>query len=97
MTLSLMLGWFGLDRCYLGYPMLGLLKFLTFGGFLIGNWIDLLLLSLQQLQPADGNAFQMELHGARVEQLRMPDWRSVQLYDQTEYSLAWPFHFFEDR
>jgi TM2 domain-containing membrane protein YozV len=47
MYLSMFLGVFGIDRFYLGYPAIGLLKLSTFGGFLIGYWIDFILISAQ--------------------------------------------------
>jgi len=55
--LSIFLGYFGADRFYMGYPTIGLLKLFTGGGFLIGNWVDIVLLSTQTLTPADGSDF----------------------------------------
>ncbi|PRP74463.1 hypothetical protein PROFUN_06592 [Planoprotostelium fungivorum] len=55
--LSVFLGYFGVDRFYLGYPAIGLLKLGTFGGFLFGAWIDVILISTQVVGPADGSAY----------------------------------------
>lgn len=47
LALSVFLGNFGIDRFYLGYPAIGLIKFVTFGGFMILNCIDIILISTQ--------------------------------------------------
>jgi len=66
--LSLFAGICGIDRFYLGYPAIGLLKLLTFGGFLVGNWIDIILISTQVLKPADGSNYIIPTHGPKVTQ-----------------------------
>lgn len=38
--LSVYLGLFGLDRFYLGYPVLGLIKMFTLGGFTMWAMVD---------------------------------------------------------
>jgi len=60
------LGICGVDRFYLGYPAVGFLKLLTFGGFLVGNWIDIILISTQVLTPADGSNYIIPTHGPVV-------------------------------
>lgn len=52
--LSVCAGWLGADRMYLGYVGIGILKLLTLGG--IGVWwiIDIGLLCIGTLKPADG-------------------------------------------
>jgi hypothetical protein len=53
-VLSALLGTLGIDRFYLGYVALGVLKLITFG--LCGIWwlIDLILIAVGSLNDADG-------------------------------------------
>ena len=52
--LSFFLGGFGVDRFYLGYTGLGILKLVTLGG--CGFWalIDFILIALNKLPDAEG-------------------------------------------
>jgi TM2 domain-containing membrane protein YozV len=54
LLLSFFLGGFGVDRFYLGYVGLGILKLLTLGG--CGFWalIDFILIALNKLPDAEG-------------------------------------------
>lgn len=57
LLLSIFLGFFGIDRFYLGYAAIGLLKLCTFGFMLFGYVIDLILILTQKLGPADGSSY----------------------------------------
>lgn len=52
--LAVFVGSLGVDRFYLGYTGLGIVKLLTFGGFGIWTLIDLILIVLGKLPAADG-------------------------------------------
>jgi TM2 domain-containing membrane protein YozV len=54
--LSYFLGTFGVDRFYLGYVGLGILKLLTCGGAGIWTIIDLVLIGMGRMRDAEGNS-----------------------------------------
>lgn len=56
--LSVLLGGLGIDRFYLGYTGLGIVKLLTFGGFGIWSLIDLIMICTGSLKPADGSDYE---------------------------------------
>ena len=64
--LSIFFGVFGVDRFYLGYPGMGLLKLVTCGFFLVGYYVDILLIGTQQLGPADGTHYKIPVNGVRL-------------------------------
>ena len=56
LLLSLFAGFLGIDRFYLGYTGLGILKLVTFGGCGIWALIDLILIAMNKVKDANGNA-----------------------------------------
>ncbi len=55
LLLSIFVGSLGIDRFYLGYVGLGILKLLTLGGFGIWWLIDLILIATKNLKDVNGN------------------------------------------
>lgn len=55
LLLSLFLGVYGVDRFYLGYTRLGVIKLLTLGGFGVWMIIDWILIITGRLKPKDSD------------------------------------------
>ena len=55
LILSILVGSLGVDRFYLGYTGLGVLKLITLGGCGVWQLIDIILIATGKLQDADGN------------------------------------------
>lgn len=70
LLLSVFTGMFGVDRFYLGYYGMGLLKACTLGGFFIGQLVDVILIALQIVRPADGSHYIIPYYGAGVSIIR---------------------------
>ena len=54
LLLSIFLGELGIDRFYLGYIGLGILKLITAGGFGIWWLVDLILIATGKMKTKDG-------------------------------------------
>jgi hypothetical protein len=50
LLLSIFFGWLGFDRFYLGQPIIGLLKLITFGGLVIWWFIDIILIATKSVR-----------------------------------------------
>ena len=64
--LSVFFGAFGIDRFYLGFPALGLLKLSTGGMFLLWWLLDVVMIATQTLGPADGSAYFTGYYDLRI-------------------------------
>jgi TM2 domain-containing membrane protein YozV len=51
---SILFGYLGIDRFYLGYTGLGILKLITLGGCGIWTVIDIILITLNQIPDSEG-------------------------------------------
>lgn len=71
LLLSIFLGTFGIDRFYLGYPAIGLLKLCTLGFMFLGQLIDIILIATQVVGPADGSNYVISYFGPRLTVLKI--------------------------
>ncbi|XP_071117318.1 TM2 domain-containing protein biscotti-like [Haliotis cracherodii] len=71
LLLSIFLGMFGIDRFYLGYPAIGLVKFATLGFMFLGQLIDILLIATQVVKPSDGSEYVIDYYGAATTRVMM--------------------------
>lgn len=69
LLLSVFLGWLGIDRFYLGFPAIGLLKFCTFGFMFVWHLVDMLLIAIQIIKPADGSEYVVDYYGAGLNRI----------------------------
>ena len=58
LILSVLLGGLGVDRFYLGYTGMGVLKLLTAGCFGVLTILDIINIATGKLTPADGSAYE---------------------------------------
>ena len=74
LCLSIILGFLGADRFYLGYPTIGLFKLLTGGFFGLGWYIDVFLIALRIVQPARGGVYMFKQGANFIVRLPGPDY-----------------------
>lgn len=82
LLLSIFLGMFGADRFYLGYPGLALLKFCTLGFLFFGQLVDIILIAMQIVGPADGSNYVMNYFGPKLSILRTTNSTFFVPYDE---------------
>jgi len=58
LIISILLGELGIDRFYLGYTGLGILKLLTVGGFGVWWIVDIILIATDRMKTKDGQALE---------------------------------------
>ncbi|XP_033109247.1 TM2 domain-containing protein CG10795-like [Anneissia japonica] len=71
LLLSIFLGMFGVDRMYLGYPAIGLLKFCTMGFLFVGQFLDIILIATQVVKPADGSDYIISYYGPMLYKMEL--------------------------
>ena len=59
MLLSILLGWLGIDRFYLGYTGLGVLKLVTGGACGVWCLVDSILIAVNKLPDSNGKLLRM--------------------------------------
>jgi TM2 domain-containing membrane protein YozV len=70
LCLSILFGWLGADRFYLGYPTIGIFKLLTGGFFGLGWYVDIFMIALRIVGPAKGEKYKFQPGGNF--QIRLP-------------------------
>jgi TM2 domain-containing membrane protein YozV len=59
LLISIFLGWLGIDRFFLGYTGLGVLKLVTVGGCGVWSLVDTILIALNKLPDSQGKLLRM--------------------------------------
>ena len=75
LILSILVGGLGIDRFYLGYTGMGVLKLLTGGCFGILYIIDIINIATGKLLPADGSPYDDDLTFTSAPQPQQPETR----------------------
>ncbi|XP_041359442.1 TM2 domain-containing protein CG10795-like [Gigantopelta aegis] len=83
LLLSIFLGMFGIDRFYLGYPAIGLVKFATMGFMFLGQLVDILLIATQVVKPSDGSDYVIDYYGAIMSSVVMDNETYLKPQDYT--------------
>ncbi|MBQ4297007.1 MAG: NINE protein [Clostridia bacterium] len=73
LILSILLGGLGVDRFYLGYIGIGVLKLLTGGCFGILYIVDIVYIATGKLKPADGSPYEDDSFSGKTEPSRSSD------------------------
>ena len=81
--LSALLGGLGVDRFYLGYLGMGILKLLTGGCFGILWVLDIINIATGKLQPADGNGYSYDSFVAHTNNT-VPATPAIDPYDELD-------------
>lgn len=66
LILAVLVGGLGVDRFYLGYTGMGLLKLFTGGCFGVLWLIDIINIATGKLRPADGSDYDEDLNGSQA-------------------------------
>lgn len=94
LILSVLVGGLGIDRFYLGYTGMGVLKLLTGGVFGILYIIDIVKIATGSLTPADGSSYEEDYQKKAVQQgasnvyddlKKLADLHSQGVLDDVEY------------
>ncbi|XP_071953612.1 TM2 domain-containing protein 1-like [Antedon mediterranea] len=88
LLLSIFLGMFGVDRMYLGYPALGLLKFCTLGFLFVGQFLDIILIATQVVKPADGSDYIISYYGPMLNKMEINNNTYIYIYATTNGKLC---------
>uniref|UniRef100_A0A0K0DD26 TM2 domain-containing protein n=1 Tax=Angiostrongylus cantonensis TaxID=6313 RepID=A0A0K0DD26_ANGCA len=80
LLLSLFFGFLGFDRIYLGYYAIGIIKMFSLGGLFVLWLVDVVLIALQLLLPADGSGYIINYYGPRVTPLRFDGATNYSIY-----------------
>ena len=74
LCLSIFLGFFGVDRFYLGYNTIGVFKLLTGGFFGLGWYLDIFLIALRLVGPARNFVYVYDSSKPFITRLPTADW-----------------------